>query len=463
MWRRIPAKIHKITEKEIHLDPTELATYNVPSTVLGVVDPLFYVLLNASSNLAKFYIENAYELLSDEGEWYLDKKESVVYFKPFANSHFNQNTVLLYSELKSFFVLNGTLNQPICNIAIEGLCFQYSSGTKMGGTAGFPMGPSQVTTPKPESAVQVNAGRNIVIQNNRFFHIGYDALHFDLHGQDIKVIGNGFGDISRSAISLNQTNLVVSNENKKGIVPENRDKFFDRVEIINNYIRVAGTDAPSQGICFSEFTRDIKIVHNEIRHTGTYAISNNWRFLGWRGHASNIEYGWNKIAEVGQAGLEDFGAVYVSCANNGYTKVHHNYIDGTPSKSLTSSIYLDVLVDKAEVFNNVVANVTPSKPWRLFPKIGEWLGVTWINVVMSTNVKAYDNWSSVNPSIYRDVSLPRYRFWPHKSNKAYDNTHIENDKPLPLGAQEVADKAGLEPEYQHIKQSVDQELFPAQI
>ncbi len=33
----------------------------------------------------------------------------------------------------------------------------------MGGTAGFPMGSSKVTTPKPESAIQVNAGQNITV------------------------------------------------------------------------------------------------------------------------------------------------------------------------------------------------------------------------------------------------------------------------------------------------------------
>lgn len=460
MWRRIPAAIDKITSTEVQLDPVERATYNVPRTVLGVADPVGYLVLNASSRFAKYRIENAYELVSDPGEWYLDKTESVVYFKPLTNSDFKKTSTLLYSELTTFFLLDGTPSEPICNIAIEGLRFQYSDGTRMGGTAGFPMGPSRVTTPKPESAVQVNAGRNILIENNCFFHLGYDALHFDLHGQDIKVVGNGFGDIARSAISLNQTNLRVSRKSKKSILPENRDKFFDRVEVSNNYIRVSGTDTPSQGICFSEFARDIKILHNEVRHTGTYAISNNWRYLGWRGHAGNIEYGWNKTSEVGQSGLGDFGAVYVSCANDGFTKVHDNYIDGTPSDPMTSSIYLDVLVDGGEVFNNVVVNVAPRKPWRLFRSLGEQLGVTWLNLIMATNVDARNNWTCLDPSIYRDMYIARGRYWPHRSNRVYDNVHLPQGEPLPTEAQKVADAAGLEVAYQHVKQTVDQELFP---
>ena len=34
-------------------------------------------------------------------------------------------------------------------------------------------------------------------------------------GKDLKIIANGFGDISRAAISLNQTNAIVSEENKE--------------------------------------------------------------------------------------------------------------------------------------------------------------------------------------------------------------------------------------------------------
>ncbi len=105
MWRQIPARIHKITANEIQLDPEELDTYLVPTTALGVMEPfsLFGLLNGIEIWTADYAIENAYELLTGEGEWYLDKAGSVVYFKPDREAGFNQNSVLIYSDLKTFF------------------------------------------------------------------------------------------------------------------------------------------------------------------------------------------------------------------------------------------------------------------------------------------------------------------------------------------------------------------------
>ena len=450
MWRQIPAKIHKITSNEIQLDPKELNTYSVPTTALGVMEPfsLFGLLNGIEIWTADYAIENAHELLTEEGEWYLDKATSVVYFKPESETDFNKKSILIYSNLKTFFLLDGTITQPVQNISIQGICFQYSKGSKMGVTAGFPTEPTKAITPKPESAIQVNAGHNILLQDNFFFHMGYDAVHFDIQGTGIKIIGNGFGDISRSAISLNQTNLVVSNQSKNGILPENQDKFFDGVEIKNNYIRVTGLDAPSPGISYSEFTRNFRFIHNEVRHTPIQAIRNSWRYLGWRGHAGNIEYAWNRTSEVGQLGLTDFGALYVSCANAGFIKIHHNYIDGVGINPSNAGIYLDVFVDKAEIYNNVSINM-PSPVW--------WNRISraWIALVMSTNTKIYNNWS--DQLTYRDFDQGRYRFlWRDKSNQLYDNHLFEDISQLPPEAQEVLNKAGIEPPYRSVKERVDQ-------
>ncbi len=402
-------------------------------------------------NKADYALENAYELLTDEGEWYLDKTQSMVYFKPFSESDFNSETELSYAGLKTFFLLDGSLTQPVRNFAIRGICFQYSKGTKMGVTAGFPMGPNSSHIPKPESAIQVNAGHKIIIHDNFFFHIGYDAIHFDLQGSDIQITGNGFADISRSAISLNQTNLVISNKSKEEIMPENQHKFFDGVDIRNNYVRMVGLDAPSQGISFSEFTRNLRCIHNEIRHVSTYAVSNNWRFLGWRGHAGKIEYAWNKTSEVGREGLKDFGALYVSCSNVGFTKIHHNHIDGVGMNSNNFGIYLDVFTDKAEVYNNVCVNMPYNKRW-------DWLHGAWflgacVNLVISKNTKVYNNWSDALN--YRDFDQGRYRFWKSRTNKFYGNHRIESMDHLPSVAQEVVSKAGLEPQYQSVKEQVE--------
>ncbi len=112
-----------------------------------------------------------------------------------------------------------------------------------------------------------------------------------------------------------------------------------------------------------------------------------------------------------------------------------------------SGIYLDVFVDKAEIYNNVSLNMPPPLWYHRISR-------AWISVVMSTRTKIYRNWS--DHLTYRDFDQGRLRFfWPDKSNKVYDNHVIKNDAQLPAEAQEVIDKAGLQSQYRQLKGEVD--------
>lgn len=451
MWRNIPAAVHSVAGGEVRLDPATVARSSVPKTALGVMEPIsLYGLLNGWEMLrAQFYLENAYELLTDEGEWYLDRESSVLFFKPFAESGFGQASTLTFASLRTFFLLDGSVDAPIWNVAIRGLCLRYSGGTRMGVTAGFPTEPTKFTSPRPEAAIQVNAGRGITIAENQFVHVGHDALHFDLGGSDLCVTGNGFGDVSRSAISLNQTNLLVSEQSKRGVLAANVNKFFDGVTIENNYIRRTGIDSPAPAVSYSEFTRNLRFAHNHVRESATQAIRGSWRHLGWRGHTGNIEYAWNRTEDVSQAGLRDFGALYVSCSNAGYTRIHHNFVDGVGLDPSNAGIYLDVFVDGAEVDHNVSVNM----PTRALTPVAR----GWVVLVMSTNSNVHDNWS--DRLTYKDFDQGRYRFfWPDPTNRLRDNHEIDDLSDLPPEGLAVVERAGLESGHRALRMTVDAQL-----
>ena len=397
---------------------------------------------------ADIALENVYEFLTDEGEWYLDGTESIIYYKPVENDEFNANSEMIYSTLKTFILLNGTEHNPISNIEIKGLTFEYSGGTKMGITTGSPTEPTLALTPKPENALQINAGISIMVNSNIFMHIGSDAIHFDLKGNDIKITGNGFCDISRAAISLNQTNTIVSELNKREVLPENVNKFFDGIEISNNYIRYTGIDDIGATIVYSEFSRNLKVFHNEIREVPTLAVRNGWRFLAWKKHTANIEYAWNKVSDVGQANLGDYGGLYISCCNVGKSSIHHNYINGAGLSNRNNGIYLDVYASNVKIYNNVCKNM----PQKSELGIGGWLGL-----IISENNEIYKNWTDSN--IMVDASIPDNRTEPSPTNKLYDNYyHSKESEDWPIEAQEVMKNAGLIPKYKFIQHIIDIEL-----
>lgn len=452
MWRKIPAAIDAVNGRQIRLDPKVIADSTVPTTALGVMEPfsLFGLLNFLSPRAADYALENAYELLTEEGEWYLDRKASMLYFKPFAEQNFSADTQLTYAALNTFILLDGSMTEPVSKVEIEGLRFEYSKGTKFGVTAGFPTEPTKFTTPTPAAAVQINRGFDINLCNNQFLHMGHDAVHFDLGGSGYNICGNAFIDVSRSALSLNQTNLLLSNKSKRGVLPENQDKFFENVEIRSNYMRISGLDAPAPAISFSEFTRKLKCIHNDIGVCATQAIRNGWRYLGWRGHCGDIEYAWNRTSDVGQDGLIDFGALYVACANAGYTKIHHNFIDGVGLNSSNAGLYLDVFVDKGEIYSNVSVKQPVEHFWNRLSR-------GWVALVMSTNTQVYNNWS--DELSYRDFDQGRLRFfWPDRSNRLFNNRELDNLNMLPAAAQEVVEKAGLEPQHLPMKRQFEAQL-----
>jgi len=449
MWRYIPCKVYQIKGRELQLNPKCIRIYKVPQSVLGVLDDVALAWMNSIviSN-ADIALENAYELLTDEGEWYLDISESILYYKPFETDGFNANSEITYSVLKTFILLNGTEQNPISNIEIKGITFEYNGGTKMGITAGSPTEPTNAIPPKPKNALQINAGLSIDINSNIFLHIGSDAIHFDLKGKNIKIIGNGFGDISRAAVSLNQTNTIVSEENKNRVLPENADKFFDGVEINNNYIRYTGIDDIGAAIVYSEFSRNVKVFHNEIREVPTFAVRNSWRFLAWKKHTANIEYVWNKVSDVGQANMGDYGGLYISCCNIGESSIHHNFIVGAGLSNSNSGIYLDVYANNVKIYNNVCKNM----PQKSELGIGGWLGL-----IISENNEIFENWT--DSRIMVDSSIPDHRTEPSPTNKLYDNYyHPKDSEDWPKEAQKVMKKAGLTPKYQYVKQIIDSEL-----
>ncbi len=451
MWRHIPCRVQGIRSCELLLDQECVDSYDVPDSALGVMIPIALFVLNTIEPfLADFAIENAYELLTDSGEWYLDRSSSTLYYKPFGSDDFDAQSEAVYSNLETFILIDGAIDNPVKNISIEGLVFQYNRGTKMGVSAGSTGIPTLFIPAKPQrNAVQINGGQSITIKSNLFMHIAFDALHFDLAGKDLRIVGNGFCDVSRAAISLNQTNLVLSEDSKNGIIPENGDKFFDGVEISNNYIRYAGIDDHGGAIVFSEFARNIECFHNEISEVSTFAIQNGWRFLGWKGHAGNIEYGWNKASNTILSGGGDFGALYIGCDASGQSSIHHNFIDGVGPNTDNNAIYLDVFAQRAKVHNNVCINM-PEKGQAL-------IGRAWLGLIMSEHNEIYDNWTDTDSVL--DMSLPDYRFWPSKTNVHTNNyVHTPDKDDWPEGAKEVMEKAGLEPEYQSIKEAVDSEL-----
>ena len=123
-------------------------------------------------------IENASELLTQPGEWYLDRPAGKVYYLPLPNQDLKTATVIA-PELESLVALSGASGSPVHEIEFKGLAFVYATWLVPSTGTGFPEtqanccsisddptkpGNSPTNPPAdffPAAAVTVHHGRNI--------------------------------------------------------------------------------------------------------------------------------------------------------------------------------------------------------------------------------------------------------------------------------------------------------------
>jgi len=390
-------------------------------------------------------IENAYELIDEEGEWYFDKRTKALYIK--TPQGFSRDTQVRYPKLKILFKLDGEIFNPIENIVIKNLHFRYNDGDKVSTTAACPTESFGIDPPPGEGALQINAGRNIRVENTSFKHIGNEALNFDLSGENLTISANSFEDVYGSAISIVQSNLRLPETWYDEIHPVNVDKMFKNVVVSNNYLHnvANGNIRFAHAITYSELVHNILIDHNEIHGSGGAGVRNTWRYGAVEGgHAQGVVLSWNKVKDHNNKGFSDFSALYIDCANGPTpNSIHHNYVNGVGKKSHNHPIYLDVHVRNTDVYNNVLTDI-PETENPVF-------GPFWIAFIGSTDNRAFNNWveGGNKKEVHQETKT---LFWFKKRNEVFDNTFYETPpEEWPEEAQEVIDNAGLEPQHQYIK------------
>lgn len=136
------------------------------------------------------YLENAYELLGQPGEWYLDLVTGTLSYVPLAGQNMATVDVEL-PRVQSLLLLTGTYDHPIHDLTFRGLQFSHTSWlgpTSAEGYAdqqtgafvtgsGYPV--FEATRPvwhQMPAAVQISAAKNITFIGNRFANLGQVAL-----------------------------------------------------------------------------------------------------------------------------------------------------------------------------------------------------------------------------------------------------------------------------------------------
>ncbi len=235
------------------------------------------------------YIENAFELLDEPGEWYLDRSTHTVYCIPKSGEEMKTARVIA-PAVEKLLELRGTLDKPVENVHFEGITFSEASWLRpsriglVDVQANFLVDLQKAFTNikpwvttihneniKSPSNIVCRSARRIRFERCTFTRLGSGGLDLEFGAQDNTVSACHFYDISGTAIQIGD---VLKDDHH----PDDHRKIVKNNSVVNNYIHDCCLEYQGGVGIFVGYTDGTNVAHNEICRLSYSGISVGW---GW--------------------------------------------------------------------------------------------------------------------------------------------------------------------------------------
>jgi uncharacterized protein YjdB len=385
-----------------------------------------------------WYLENAYELLDEPGEWYLDRSTDTFYYmpRPGENMAFAHVVAPVVEELVK--VEGSSLDAPVHDISFEGLTFSYTTWLRPSSDMGHADAQNNLLRygidTLPISAVTVQRADHIRFLGNTFSKLGIMGLKMVNGVQESLIQGNRFFDISGGAINIGDPTKLdpeISN-------PSDPRKWIVNVDILNNYIHHIGVDYRSSAAIGVAFPVDMDISHNEIFDVPYDGITIGYGLAHVKTSTlRNARIQHNFIHDIMGEEIYDGGAIYTLGGTGASAEapnlITDNYIRNQMNRY--GAIYNDQGSSFWHSERNVV-DLSETPVWdEIFP-------ATWgfVNGVLESHHITFNN----NYATTEEVKVVGV-------NSSVANTHVYPDAQWPQAALDIIAQAGLQPAYEGLK------------
>ncbi len=319
----------------------------------------------------KYWLENAYTFMDQNGEWYYDKKKKELYLM--SDTDPNQLTITI-PQLETLIDLQGTLDTPVSNIEFSGITFKYTNWTRPNE---YGLNDIQANTlfPSPNhykedkqyrygfakeyipAAFSSQTAFHVSVNDCKFENLGGTGISFKNGGAHINIDKNVFNGCANTAIEVGEDSYK----------PNDARMRISDVVIDNNLIYdVANEYYGGLGILLF-YANGAKITHNEIKNVPYSAINAGW---GWANNeyvetSRDFTISHNKIENFCME-LNDGGAIYMPNPTFGEAIMEKNYIVGSEQTMRTGTmlhgIYHDAFganwIDRYNVIDCIIDWIT---------------------------------------------------------------------------------------------------------
>jgi hypothetical protein len=250
---------------------------------------------NNFSGNSRYFIDNVFEELDTPGEWYLDRREGLLYCIPPEGVDLGSARVEV-PLLETLVRLTGSKERPVAHLSFKGFRITHTKTTFM----------EQYEVPstgdwgiRRGGAILFEGAEDCAVEDSFFDSVGGNALFVSNHNRRINISGNTFARTGDSAVCLCGKNNMVEREWICEYCGTSRPWSFKEVEdypaectVSNNEMHHIGVYGKQTAGVFMSISRHNLIDHNHIHHMPRSGICINDPF--WGGHV--VEY--NDIHET---------------------------------------------------------------------------------------------------------------------------------------------------------------------
>lgn len=247
------------------------------------------------------YIQNAFELLDEAGEWYFDRQAQKIYYIPEAGVNPNELRIVI-PTLDQLLDADGTDGDPVYGLTLKNLAFRYASYLKAHTDghadiqANFTAGLDYLSEPlnnmnKTPGAVTFDYAQGIRVEGCSFSCLSAAGLDYGVGVCASTIVGNRLEQIGASGIQIGTVKVrdaqplsahgyadgrFVENLN----LPQEPNRITHDILVLSNELHQIGTQFKGAIAIMAGYASDVTISHNTISHTSYSAISAGW---GWGG------------------------------------------------------------------------------------------------------------------------------------------------------------------------------------
>jgi hypothetical protein len=229
------------------------------------------------------YLENAYELLRDPGQFYLDDVAHQLDYIPRPGQDMHTADVEA-PVLQTLISAQGTPEAPVHNLVFTNLQFSYATWMQPSSPDGFSevqdnytiTGPGAYTREglcqyapnhrrgmcpygawtKEPASVHSQFDQHLAFVKDEFFHLGGAGLDLGDGSQDVKVVGSVFTDISGNGLEVGSVDM-----------PEAMGASqTDNITVADNHLFGLPVEYHGGVAILVGYTADSMISHNQIDH-----------------------------------------------------------------------------------------------------------------------------------------------------------------------------------------------------